>query len=128
MIGVLLRFCDLVGLTVGEFGIYGVIAYSVTQRQREIGVRMALGATRAKILLLILREAATFTGIGVLVGLVAAFASARLASALLFQTSTADPISICVSIFGLMVIAILAAILPAGRAATINPIEALRSE
>jgi predicted permease len=128
MTAVLLGIFALLALTLAAIGIYGVIAYSVTQRQREIGVRMALGATRAKILLLILREAATFTGIGVLVGLVAAFASARLASALLFQTSTADPISICVSIFGLMVIAILAAILPAGRAATINPIEALRSE
>jgi predicted permease len=128
MIAVLLGIFALLALTLAAIGIYGVIAYSVTQRQREIGVRMALGATRARILLLILREAATFTGIGVLVGLVAAFASAHLASALLFQTSTADPISICVSIFGLMVIAILAAVLPAGRAATINPIEALRSE
>jgi predicted permease len=128
MIAVLLGIFALLALMLAAIGIYGVIAYSVTQRQREIGVRMALGATRAKILLLILREAATFTGIGVLVGLVAAFASARLASALLFQTSTADPISICVSISGLMVIAMLAAVFPAGRAATINPIEALRSE
>ncbi|MGD0446530.1 MAG: ABC transporter permease [Edaphobacter sp.] len=128
MIAVLLGIFALLALTLAAIGIYGVITYSVTQRQREIGVRMALGATRAKILLLILRQAATFTGIGVLVGLVAAFASAHLASALLFQTSTVDPISICVSIFGLMVIAMLAAVLPAGRAATINPIEALRSE
>jgi ABC-type antimicrobial peptide transport system permease subunit len=128
MIAVLLGIFALLALTLAAVGIYGVIAYSVTQRQREIGVRMALGATRAKILLLILRQAATFTGIGVLVGLVAAFASAHLASALLFQTSTADPISICVSIFGLMVIAMSAAVLPAARAATINPIEALRSE
>jgi predicted permease len=128
MIAVLLGIFALLALTLAAIGIYGVIAYSVTQRQREIGVRMALGATRAKILLLILREAATFTGIGVLVGLVAAFASAHLSRALLFQTSTADPISICVSIFGLMIIAMLAAVLPAGRAATINPIETLRSE
>jgi predicted permease len=128
MIAVLLGIFALLALTLAAIGIYGVIAYSVSQRQREIGVRMALGATRAKILLLILRQAGTFTGIGVLVGLVAAFASAHLASALLFQTSTADPISICVSVFGLMSIAISAAALPAARAATINPIEALRSE
>jgi predicted permease len=128
MIAVLLGIFALLALTLAAIGIYGVIAYSVTQRQREIGVRMALGATRAKISLLILRQSATFTGVGVLVGLVAAFASAHLANALLFQTSTTDPISICVSIFGLMVIAMLAAVLPAGRAATINPIDALRSE
>jgi predicted permease len=128
MIAVLLGIFALLALTLAAIGIYGVIAYSVTQRQREIGVRMALGATRAKILLLILRQAGTFTGIGVLVGLVAAFASGHLASALLFQTSTADPISICVSVFGLMAIAMSAAALPAARAATINPTEALRSE
>ncbi len=128
MIAILLGIFALLALTLAAIGIYGVITYSVTQRQREIGVRMALGATRAKILLLILRESATFTGVGVLVGLVAAFASAHLASALLFQTSTADPVSTCVSIFGLLVIAILAAVLPAGRAAKINPVEALRSE
>jgi ABC-type antimicrobial peptide transport system permease subunit len=128
VIAVLLGTFALLALTLAAIGIYGVIAYSVSQRTREIGVRMAVGSSRANILLLMLREAATFTGIGVLAGLIAAFAGAHLASALLFQTSSADPVSICVSVFALLIIAMLAAILPARRAASINPVEALRSE
>jgi predicted permease len=128
MIAVLLAVFALLALTLAAIGIYGVIAYSVTQRTREIGVRMAVGSSRANILLLMLREAARFTGIGVLAGLIAAFAGAHLTSALLFQTSSADPVSICISVSALLIIAMLAAVLPASRAATINPVEALRSE
>jgi predicted permease len=128
MIAVLLAIFALLALILAAIGIYGVIAYSVTQRTREIGVRMAVGSSRASILLLMLREAAAFTGIGVLAGLMAAFAGAHLASALLFQTSSADPVSICISVSALLIIALSAAILPASRAATINPVESLRSE
>jgi ABC-type antimicrobial peptide transport system permease subunit len=128
MIAVLLAIFALLALTLAAIGIYGVIAYSVTQRTREIGVRMAVGSSRASILLLMLRDAAGFTGLGVLAGLVAAFAGAHLASALLFETSSADPVSICISVSALLIIALLAAALPASRAASINPVEALRSE
>jgi ABC-type antimicrobial peptide transport system permease subunit len=128
MIAVLLGIFASLALTLAAIGIYGVIAYSVAQRTREIGVRMAVGSSRANILLLMLREAAAFTGIGVLVGLIAALAGAHLASALLFQTSSADPASICVSVSALLIIAMSAAVLPASRAASINPVEALRSE
>jgi predicted permease len=128
MIAVLLAIFALLALTLAAIGIYGVIAYAVTQRTREIGVRMAVGSSRAKILLMMLRDAAGFTGIGVLAGLVVAFAGAHLASALLFETSSADPVSICISVSALLIIALLAAALPASRAASINPVEALRSE
>jgi predicted permease len=128
MIAVLLGIFASLALILAAIGIYGVIAYSVAQRTREIGVRMAVGSSRANILLLMLREAAAFTGAGILMGLMAAFACAHLASALLFQTSSADPVSICVSVSVLLIIALLAAVLPATRAASINPIEALRSE
>jgi predicted permease len=128
MIAVLLAIFALLALTLAAIGIYGVIAYSVTQRTREIGVRMAVGSSRANILLLMMRDAAGFTGIGVLAGLAVAFAGAHLASALLFETSSADPVSICISVSALLIIALLAAVLPASRAATINPVEALRSE
>jgi len=128
MIAVLLAIFALLALILAAIGIYGIIAYSVTQRTREIGVRMAVGSSRANILLLMLREAAAFTGIGVLAGLIAAFAGAHLASALLFETSSADPVSICISVSALLIIALLAAILPASRAAAINPVESLRSE
>ena len=128
VIAVLLGVFALLALTLAAIGIYGVIAYSVSQRTREIGVRMAVGSSRARILLLMLREAAAFTSIGVIAGLIAAVAGAHLASALLFQTSSADPISISASVFALLIVATLAAVMPAARAATINPAEALRSE
>jgi predicted permease len=128
MIAVLLGIFALLALALAAIGIYGVIAYTVTQRTREIGVRMAVGSSRANILLLMLREAAAFTSIGVLAGLIAALIGAHLASALLFQTSNADGVSICVSVSALLIIAILAALFPASRAASINPVEALRSE
>jgi ABC-type antimicrobial peptide transport system permease subunit len=128
MTAVLLGIFALLALTLAAIGIYGVIAYSVTQRTREIGVRIAVGATREDILRLILREAATFTGMGTLAGLAAAFACARFVSGLLFQTSTADPASICITIAALFLIAAVAAILPASRAANTNPVEAIRSE
>jgi predicted permease len=128
MIAVLLGIFASLALTLAAIGIYGVIAYSVAQRTREIGVRMAVGSSRANILLLMLRDAAFFTGIGVLAGLIAAFTGAHLASALLFQTSSADPVSICVSVSALLIIAMSAAVLPASRAASINPVEALRAE
>jgi ABC-type antimicrobial peptide transport system permease subunit len=89
---------------------------------------MAVGSSGANILLLMLREGAAFTGAGILVGLIAAFGSAHLASALLFQTSSADPVSICESVSALLIIAMSAAVLPARLAASINPVEALRSE
>jgi predicted permease len=128
MTAVLLGTFALLALTLASIGIYGVIAYSVAQRTREIGVRMAVGASRASILLLILREAATSTGFGILAGLVGAFVCAHFASALLFHTSSADPTSVCASVLSLLLVAMLAAVLPGGRAATINPVEALRSE
>ena len=128
MTAVLLGIFALLALTLASIGIYGVIAYSVAQRTREIGVRMAVGASRTSILLLILREAATFTGIGILAGLLGAFVCAHFARALLFHTSSADPVSICASVFALLLVAMLATVLPGGRAATINPVEALRSE
>jgi FtsX-like permease family/MacB-like periplasmic core domain len=128
MSAVLLGIFALLALTLAAIGIYGVIAYSVTQRTREIGVRMAVGASRTNILLLILREAATLTGIGILAGLIGASVCAHFASSLLFHTSSADPVSICASVSGLLIIAIQAAVFPASRAASINPVEALRSE
>jgi predicted permease len=128
MTAALLGIFALLALTLASIGIYGVIAYSVTQRTREIGLRMAVGASRANILLLILREAATMTGIGILAGLVGAFVCAHFASTLLYHVSSADPVSICASVFALLAVGMLAAVLPAGRASTINPTEALRSE
>jgi ABC-type antimicrobial peptide transport system permease subunit len=128
MTAVLLGIFSLLALTLASIGIYGVMSYSVAQRTREIGVRMAVGASRTNILLLILREATTLTGIGILVGLAGAFVCAHFANGLFFHTSSGDPVSIGASVFVLLFVAMLAALLPVGRAATINPAEALRSE
>jgi len=128
MTATLLGIFAFVALALAAIGIYGVLAYSVTQRTREIGVRMAVGAKRGDILRLVLSQAASFAAVGITIGLVAAFACARLLSGLLFETSTVDPLSVLVTIGALGAIAVLAVILPARRAASIEPTEALRAE
>ncbi|HEV2174415.1 MAG TPA: FtsX-like permease family protein, partial [Nitrospira sp.] len=109
-------------------GIYGVLSYSVEQRSREIGVRMAVGATRAHILRLVLSQAARFTALGLAAGIGMALLSARIITGLLFSTGTTDPLSLCISIGSLAVAATMAAIIPAIRAMSVNPNEALRAE
>jgi putative ABC transport system permease protein len=105
-----------------------VLSYSVAQRTREIGVRMAIGADRSDILQLILRQAAGATGIGICAGLLAGFLGARLINGLLFQTSSTDPFSLVISIAALVVVTLLAVSIPAVRAASVDPVVALRSE
>ena len=128
MTATLLGMFALVALTLAAIGIYGVLAYSVAQRTREIGVRMAVGAKREDILRLVLSQAARFTLVGILAGLAVAVASARLLSGLLFKTSTVDPLSVCITIGALAAIAALAVSIPARRAASVSPTEALRAE
>jgi predicted permease len=128
MTAMLLSIFSLVALALAAVGIYGVLSYSVAQRSREIGVRMAVGATRAHILRLVLSQAGKFTGIGLVAGVGAALLSARITTSLLFDTGPADPLSMCIAIGCLALAAALAAIIPASRAASVNPIEALRAE
>ena len=115
-------------LALGVFGIYGVIAYSVSQRTREIGVRMALGAERKAVYELILREAGWLTGGGIVIGLAGAIGAARLMSGLLFGVSPWDLETLGVVAGVLGGCAILASFIPARRAAGVNPVEALRVE
>jgi len=89
---------------------------------------MAVGANRTHVLRLVLSQAGRFTAIGIVVGLAAALACARLITGLLFSTSTLDPLSVLVSIGGLVLAAAVAVILPVGRAASVNPSQALRAE
>jgi predicted permease len=128
MTAALLGLFALLTLALAAIGSFGVLSYSVAQRTREIGVRMAIGAGRSDILALILRQAAIFTGIGVIAGLAAAIPSARLIDSLLFNTSVADPLSVSISIAALLLVTLVAVIIPAARAASVNPVEALRSE
>lgn len=115
-------------LLLGVVGLYGVVAYSVSQRTREIGVRMALGAQRTSVYQLILKEAGLLVAAGVILGLVCSLAATRLMGNLLFGVSSWDvPTLVAVAII-LGTSAMLASYLPARRAASVNPTEALRAE
>jgi putative ABC transport system permease protein len=109
-------------------GTYGVIAYSVQQRTRELGIRIAVGAQRSDILQLVLGQGARLASIGVILGLAGSLAATRLLASQLYETSPADPVSFLAATTGLALAALLASLLPARRAARVNPIEALRAE
>jgi len=128
MTATLLGCFAILTLVLAAIGIFGVLSYSVAQRTREIGVRMAVGADRARILALVLRQAAVLSVTGVAAGLILALLCARLLSSLLFQTSPTDLASISISIGALLLVTATAVALPAFRAASVNPVEALRSE
>jgi predicted permease len=115
-------------LLLGIVGIYGVISYSVSQRTREIGIRMALGAQRETITALFVRQGLWLTGIGVACGLVAAFATMRLMSSLLFHVSPVDPATYAAISIVIVAIAYFACYFPSRRAATVEPVTALRAE
>ena len=118
----------IVALILSAVGIYGVLAYSVTLRRREIGIRMALGAQRASLISMFVRQGLWLTGIGIACGLVAAFAAMRLMSSLLFNVNPVDPVTYTAVTVGVVVTAYLACYLPSRRAATVNPVDSLRAE
>ena len=118
----------LAALLLAAVGIYGVMAYSVTQRTQEIGIRMALGAQRSHVLRLVVRQGMTLATIGVAAGLIGAFGLTRVLATLLFNVGPTDPAIYCTISLLLIAVAFLAAWLPARRAAQVDPIVALRSE
>jgi ABC-type lipoprotein release transport system permease subunit len=124
----LCSFFSVLALLLACVGLYGVMAYSVTQRTGEIGIRMALGATGQSILWLVLRETTRVIVAGVAIGVPLAFASTRLVSAFLFGLTATDPGTIALATALLLAAAALAAYLPARRAAAVDPIVALRYE
>ena len=128
MTATLLGSFALVALVLAAIGIFGVLSYSVAQRTREIGVRMAIGAGRAAILELVLRQAARFTALGVSAGFVVALLGGRLINGLLFQTTPDDSLSLSISIAALVLVTLAAVSIPAARAASVDPVKALRSE
>jgi predicted permease len=125
---VLLAIAAVVALILGSVGIYGVISYVVSQRTREIGVRIALGAQRADVSRLVLRQGLILAVSGVGLGLVAALGLTRLMSSLLFGVAAADPVTYGAVALTLTGVALLASYLPAARAAGVDPNEALRWE
>ncbi|HEV2424675.1 MAG TPA: ABC transporter permease [Terriglobia bacterium] len=125
---VMLAVAGAMALLLGIVGLYGVIAYSVLQRRREIGIRMALGAQRQELTGMFIRHGLLLTGVGVACGLGAAFAVMRLMSSLLFHVSPVDPVTYGGVALGLVATAMLASYVPSRRAATVDPVEALRAE
>jgi predicted permease len=115
-------------LIITASGISGVMALSVTQRTREIGIRMALGATRGRVLAMVMRQGITLVLLGLIGGIIGAFILNRLMATLLFDTPAADPMTFVVVSFLLIIIAGAACLIPALRATNINPILALRNE
>ena len=125
---VMLCIAGAMALLLGVVGIYGVISYSVSQRTREIGIRMALGAQRPTLTAMFVRQGLQLTGIGIACGLVVAFISMRLMSSILFNVSPVDPITYIVITVGVVATAYMACYLPSRRAATVDPVHALRAE
>jgi len=125
---VMLGVAGGMALLLGIVGIYGVIAYSVSQRTREIGIRMALGAQQQTLTSMFVRHGLWLAAIGVACGLVASFAAMRLMSSLLFHVSPLDPITYIAVTAGVIATVYVACYLPSRRAATVDPVEALRAE
>jgi putative ABC transport system permease protein len=115
-------------LILAAIGLYGVISYSVVQQTREIGIRVALGATPKDILGLILRGALTLTGIGLLIGIGGALGLAQVLSSMLFNIAKYDPVTFAGVAVLLVLVTLLACLIPARRAMKVNPIEALRCD
>jgi ABC-type antimicrobial peptide transport system permease subunit len=109
-------------------GIYGVISYRVSQRTQEIGVRMAIGATRTSVVGLVLRAGMAWASAGILLGLLGAWSASRAIASLLFDVSAADPLTFAVTAWALAGVAGLACTAPAIRATRIDPVVALRGD
>jgi len=117
-----------IAMVLAAAGVYGMIAYTVSCRQREIGIRIALGAVPGQVVLLFVRRAAKLAVIGLAVGLPVAFALTRIMSTTLFGVVTLDPMTFLIFVLALLAVATLAAYIPARRATKVDPTVALRYE
>ena len=124
----LLTAFAVLAIGVGSIGVYSLIAYTVSWRTREFGLRLALGANRMQVAMLIIRQSLGLTLMGSIVGIAAAFAVTRLMRRFLFETSPADPLTYALVPLLFAALSIVAAWLPARRAARVEPMEALRDD
>lgn len=128
MISTLTAAFALLATILAAVGLYGVLAYTVAQRTREIGVRMALGADRARVRRMVLRQVARMTLIGGVIGVAAALGLGKLARSILFGVTGTDPLTVVVSMLLLSLVALIAGGIPAMRASRVDPMQALRYE
>ena len=124
----LLGALGAVALLIASIGIYGLIAYSVSTRRREIGIRMAIGAQPAEVRRMVLREGTLLTAVALAVGVAGAFGVTRFLASVLIDVRPDDPLSFAAAFVLLSAAALFACWLPARRAARVNPVEALRDE
>jgi ABC-type antimicrobial peptide transport system permease subunit len=117
-----------VGLFLASVGVYAILAHSVARRGHEIGIRMALGAAESGVVRMVLRQGMTLVGIGIVLGLGAAWALTRFLRAMLYEVTPMDPLTLAAGALVLSLIALFACYLPARRAARIDPMVALRYE
>ena len=127
-LAILLTFFAVLAIVVGAIGVYSLIAYTVSWRMREFGLRLALGANRRQVSALIIRESLSLTATGALLGLAGAYAVTNLMRSFLFETSPADPLTYLVVLALFAALAVIAAWRPAWRASLVEPMEVLRSE
>ena len=118
----------ILALALACIGIYGIMAYTVTARSAEIGLRIALGATMTQVVGRILREALWLAGLGIVIGLAVALWLTRFIAAMLYGLGVADPLTLCATALLLTSVSLLAAFAPARRASHIDPIRALRHD
>jgi len=125
---VMLAIAGAMALVLGVAGVYGVISYAVSQRTREIGIRIALGARSGEVTRMFLGQGVRLAAIGIACGLVAAVALTRLIASLLFDVKAIDPITYLTVALGLVGAAALASVVPALQATSVDPVDALRAE
>jgi ABC-type antimicrobial peptide transport system permease subunit len=122
----LLALFAAIALLLAAVGIYGLVAYSVAQRTHEIGVRMALGAARADVMLLVVHQGVSLAAIGIALGLGGAFALTRFLRTMLFGIDVTDALTFAGAALGMMLVVVLATVIPALRATRVSPVVALR--
>ena len=128
LLAMLSGFFALVSLALAAIGLYGVLSYSVVQRTREIGIRLALGARQRTVVSQVLRSVVVYGLVGVAVGVAGGLYASRFLKTLLYEVDALDPASLLVPVVGFLVVGAIAAIVPARRAASVDPIVALRDE
>jgi len=125
---VMLASFSALALFLAAIGVYGVMAFAVNARRREIGIRMALGAQAFDVMALVLRKGLMLVGLGGAIGLIGALAASRWLDSMLYQTPAADPATFGGCLLALVAVGLLACWLPARRAAKVHPLESLRIE